>query len=905
MSITKDIIEAEFRTKGGSKTQKDMAEVQKSIALITNENDRLRVAKAKLESQNKKGSKEWKNVNNKLKENNKLLTQNKGKLKVLESQLKVTEMNSKQLSNRLYDLKRKMAGVNKEVTPERWNKLNKQFEETEKQLNKVKGRTNGARKSMFDLKGIASTFLPVAGVAAFAGMLKSAVGELFSLTKTMQGDAVRSATVFGTQLGYVEAEAAKVAKQMGLTNREFVANAAATADLLIPLEFTRKESSRMAVELQGLTGALDEWTGGKYGAAEVSNILTKAMLGENEQLKQLGIAIRKDSDEFRELVKAKMAAGDVTKAQAEAMATLELITQKSADAQAAYNREGNKLLRMQKSISVMWKNMKEGIVEYFSVSKAEQFEDQKVRVNELTVALYEHNLESGQRKKIVAELQGLAPDIVASLDAEGRATDATRAALEKYNDEMVKKIFLATKEEELKEISETIGERERAVYDTEAKARARINEMIKENIDGRGKDIQSIQESGLAIREQIKSIEDLGVTVNRITSVSAQGTAGTSFVQTEDYGASIDSSKNFLDGSKSELTAILNQMAEMRQWFDERYGTGNSGGNENPASSSSARTETDFKINQDKTTGQFAWEKSDDEVDQYDAAFSMSDAALEQEDLAFAKRKEIWEDWVSFQQEQYANMDQTTQEYWQTQEAIADAEEDLKYRQMGLLVDLSNVMAIVAGENSAAAKSAFALQKGIAIAQIWQNLPKELAGIATSASLLPPGVREAYITKSSITAKIRAGLNTAAIAATAIKGVTGSKREGGYAETGPNDDEVKGVYHANEFWVRAEGVRNPQVKQVLDIIDVAQKNGTISTIDLPSAVAGQVPGKRQGGYANEEGGSTPVFNAPSAEAIAAAIAGELRRNPLRSIFDYHYHKESTEERNNMEENSGF
>lgn len=358
MAITKDIIEAEFRTKGGSKVQKEMAEVQKNIALINNENERLLDVKNKLEAANKKGSKAWKAINDKIKENNKQLGVNKGRLRVLERQLKVSEMSTKQLKKRFFELRRELENTNKELHPERWNRLNNDLQETERHLNRVRDRSNGARSSMSNLKSIASTFLPVAGVAGFISVLKAAGTELFSLTKTMQGDAVRSSTVFGNQLGYVSTEAEKLADRMGLTNREFVANAAATADLLIPLDFTRQQAAKMSVELQSLTGAMDEWTGGSIGAAGVSDILTKAMLGENEGLKQLGIAVQKDSDEFRELVKVKLAAGDVTKAQAEAMATLELITMKSADAQSAYNQEGNKWLRLQKSITVWWKKRK-------------------------------------------------------------------------------------------------------------------------------------------------------------------------------------------------------------------------------------------------------------------------------------------------------------------------------------------------------------------------------------------------------------------------------------------------------------------------------------------------------------------------------------------------------------------
>jgi hypothetical protein len=199
----------------------------------------------------------------------------------------------------------------------------------------------------------------------------------------MEGDSRRAAIVFGDSLSYVEGEADRLGKKMGVTNREFLAMAAATGDLLIPLDFSRQKAAEMSTELQGLSGALSEWTGGKVGVTEVSEILTKAMLGENEQLKQLGIAIRKDTDEYRDLVKQKLAETGATKAQAEAMATLELIQKKSADAQASFNAEGNKLLRWTRDIKRNLREMKEGFIELFEEDQVDKIRNERIEMNNL------------------------------------------------------------------------------------------------------------------------------------------------------------------------------------------------------------------------------------------------------------------------------------------------------------------------------------------------------------------------------------------------------------------------------------------------------------------------------------------------------------------------------------------
>jgi hypothetical protein len=73
--------------------------------------------------------------------------------------------------------------------------------------------------------------------------------------------------------------------------------------------------------------------------------------------------------------------------------------------------------------------------------------------------------------------------------------------------------------------------------------------------------------------------------------------------------------------------------------------------------------------------------------------------------------------------------------------------------------------------------------------------------------------------------------------------------EGGFTNQDTNDRKPAGIVHANEFIGSAAAVRNPSVKPYFDVIDYAQRNGTISQINLQAI---NVPGKkeyRSGGYA--------------------------------------------------------
>ncbi|MDA3821323.1 MAG: hypothetical protein PF450_01735 [Bacteroidales bacterium] len=499
MGLKKDIIETEFRTTGAKNVQSQISKVEGDIKRLNSENQRLLINKTKLEAQGKKNTKAWKALDTQIKNNKKSIGTYKVELGELNSKLKITDKTAQQLTKDKRELARELNKTSKALNPEKWNKLNKQYKETVTQLTKVRSGVKSTNKTMQLMKSL----LPVAGVAALFGAVKKLATELWGLTKIIQGDAVRSSVVFGDQLGYVREESKKLAAQMGLTNREFVAAAAGTADLLIPLDFNRKQAANMSVELQSLAGALDEWTGGQLGAKEVSNILTKAMLGENEQLKQLGIAIRKDTDEFRDLVKQKLATTNATKVQAEAMATLQLIQQKSADAQTAYTREGNKLLRFQKEASVRVKNLKEKFISLFDVPVKKQLEEERNEVSLLSAKLLDSNTSYEDRLKIMKQLELISPDIVEGIDAEKISYDQLNKNLIKYNEELAKRIVLANLQEEEEKAAAKLATQLQNL----TKAQADIQRLIVDQ--GRGDILQTYdtwEERLAAIKAHMDSI---------------------------------------------------------------------------------------------------------------------------------------------------------------------------------------------------------------------------------------------------------------------------------------------------------------------------------------------------------------------------------------------------------------
>ena len=88
----------------------------------------------------------------------------------------------------------------------------------------------------------------------------------------------------------------------------------------------------------------------------------------------------------------------------------------------------------------------------------------------------------------------------------------------------------------------------------------------------------------------------------------------------------------------------------------------------------------------------------------------------------------------------------------------------------------------------------------------------------------------------------KAALQIAAIKAgfAVVKGLIGNFYTGGYTGGG-QWDEPKGVVHSNEFVANRFAVANPSVRPVLDLINQAQRNNTISTLSAAD-ISRVIPG---------------------------------------------------------------
>jgi hypothetical protein len=216
--------------------------------------------------------------------------------------------------------------------------------------------TDGSKKFGLSMGAI------VAGGAIVTGAVIAVGAEVNKLGSQYQALDAKAKVVFGSSLSTVDKWAKANAGAMGLTAREATGLAASMGDLLVPMGFTRDQAAAMSTDIVGLSGALAEWSGGTRTSAEVSEILQKALLGERDGLKALGISITEADVKAR---LAKNGTDGLTGAaleQAKALATQQLLFEKSTDAQEAYKNGTAEGIRTQHEMEAQLNEVKETLV---------------------------------------------------------------------------------------------------------------------------------------------------------------------------------------------------------------------------------------------------------------------------------------------------------------------------------------------------------------------------------------------------------------------------------------------------------------------------------------------------------------------------------------------------------------
>jgi len=152
----------------------------------------------------------------------------------------------------------------------------------------------------------------------------------------------------------------------GLSKKASTELLASTGDLLSGFGFAGKDALKLSGEVQKLAVDLASFTNYSGGAKGASEALTKALLGERESVKSLGISIMEADIQAELLAQGKENLTGLALRQAKAEITLQLALQQSKNAIGDYARTSDQLANRQRQLSSVTEDIQVLIGETFT-----------------------------------------------------------------------------------------------------------------------------------------------------------------------------------------------------------------------------------------------------------------------------------------------------------------------------------------------------------------------------------------------------------------------------------------------------------------------------------------------------------------------------------------------------------
>ena len=199
------------------------------------------------------------------------------------------------------------------------------------QMEMFTGGLQDAQGQANALLGTLGRFATVGGVALFARKSIQAFSDLEETTSKFR-------VVFAGLKNQADAAVQKLTESYGasiLSARQMLSG---TGDLLTGFGFDKQtalELSEQATRLGSDLASFSNYAGGAEGATMA---LTKAMFGETEQAKMLGIVIRQEDEEYKKLFKEIQAMTGATDTQTRALVTMRLAYKQSPNAIGDFER---------------------------------------------------------------------------------------------------------------------------------------------------------------------------------------------------------------------------------------------------------------------------------------------------------------------------------------------------------------------------------------------------------------------------------------------------------------------------------------------------------------------------------------------------------------------------------------
>jgi len=572
----------------GDKAKKQLGDLEQESRTLANTQKDLRTEMAKLSAANKKNTDEYKQLSAAYNTNNAAIQKNKQAQEELRKQIGLTGLTMSQLGTEAKKLRHLLANA----TPgtEQFKILQKQYTDVSNRINEVSGRSRQSAMSFDKWKNsMLAAGAQIAVVAVSIMSLVASASKIIDVTAMFQKFRAVLTNTFGNRN-----EADEALRNIS----DFAANT--------PFQIEELTESFVKLANRGFKPSMDEMrklgdlassTGKSFG--QLTEAVLDAETLEFERLKEFGIKAKKNGDmvafTFKGVTTSVKATGAEIRKYILSLGDMQGVSGSMAAISKTMGGQISNLkdnfTQLLNVIGTRFNSAIGGTVAFFSkfvglakdflsVPLSEELEAEQQQVNLLATSLMDANLPAEIRNKLYNELALIAPEVVAGLDKENLNYQKLAANLELYNKQMINKIVLQKKDEELTKLQEEAAKRR---IDIEQKQKTLQSKLLESEKELKAKGISqsyfdnlrtATNEAGTGIigyaKEIAKLSEKYGIEATDNSYASVYGQSERANISTE-INANIRNLEK-MNEKFEEATNISQQFAAERQALAAQLG---------------------------------------------------------------------------------------------------------------------------------------------------------------------------------------------------------------------------------------------------------------------------------------------------------------------------------------------
>jgi len=227
------------------------------------------------------------------------------------------------------------------------------------ELSKTNKELKGAAKSATGFGSAMKSAFILAGGAMVASKIVSFFKDTIKAASNAEETASKFGTIFSSIAGQAEQSAKDLAKNYGLARTEAKDLLSASGDLITGFGGSQSEALKLSTSIQELAVDITSFKNIQGGAAFTSQTLNKALLGEREQLKALGIAI--SETDLKEYAATQGVVWKNTNRLEKANLSLALIQIRAKNSLGDYEKTSKSFANQQRVLNNQFIDMKENI----------------------------------------------------------------------------------------------------------------------------------------------------------------------------------------------------------------------------------------------------------------------------------------------------------------------------------------------------------------------------------------------------------------------------------------------------------------------------------------------------------------------------------------------------------------